>query len=288
MIKWLQSFEGPLLDFFFEMISFLGEEFVYIAILSAIYWLYNKRLGEFIGVTLGVTFALNTGLKELFSKPRPFEVSDEIINKRPETSTGHSMPSGHTQGAATFYMSTALGFKKRYGIILASMMTLLMMLSRMYLGVHYLEDVLVGALLGILLSVISYYLFFIKNVSNLLLHRIYLVTMIVFLPLGFIFIAKESANDFYKGYGIMIGIMSGVMFEKRWVNFRIIDSFKGKLMRYLVGVVSLALVLTLTGVIADALFSAQVLINLIDLCRYTLIGFLGFGLYPFLFTKYNF
>jgi hypothetical protein len=198
------------------------------------------------------------------------------------------MPSGHTQGAATFYMSTALGFKKRYGIILASMMALLMMLSRMYLGVHYLEDVMVGAILGILLSLISYYFFFIKSLSDQSIHKIYEFLMMIFLPFAFIFIARESANDFYKGYGIMIGIMSGVMFEKRWVNFRIIDSFKGKLMRYFVGVVSLALVLTLTGVIADALFSAQVLINLIDLCRYALIGFLGFGLYPFLFTKYKF
>lgn len=287
-IIWLQSFENAFFDFFFNFISFLGEEFVYIALLSAVYWLYNKKLGEYIGVTLGVTFALNTGLKELFSKPRPFEVSDEIINKRPGSSTGHSMPSGHAQGAATFYMSTALAFKKHWAIILAGVITILMMFSRMYLGVHYLEDVLVGATLGILLSLLGYKLFFRLSLNETMLHKIYFIIMVVFLPMFFIYISRESANDFYKGYGIMVGIMSGVIIEKKWVNFEVKRVFKTLVFRYIFGLIILALILTLTGVMADALTSSAVLTNIIDTFRYFLIGILGFGLYPYVFTKLNF
>ncbi|MFP4287029.1 MAG: phosphatase PAP2 family protein [Candidatus Izemoplasmataceae bacterium] len=284
----LQKLESIFLDFFFNAISFLGEEFVYIAILSGLYWVYNKKMGEFIGVTLGISFSLNTFFKEIFSKPRPFETSSEIINKRPGTSTGHSMPSGHAQGAATFYLSTALAIKKHFIIVIAGIIITLMMISRMYLGVHYLEDVLVGAIIGIILSIGSYYLFYKKSLSDQTLHKIYLGIIILFLPVAVIYLNTDSANDFYKGYGIMIGIMSGVMIEKRWISFQINKPLNIKMIRYIIGVISLSFVLIITGFMKDLWIESTSLINLFDIFRYGFLGVLGFGLYPYIFTKLNF
>ena len=60
-----------------------------------------------------------------------------------------SFPSGHSQMSAGLFFSAAFRLKKGWAWILAPVLTLLVMLSRLYLGVHYPTDVLAGAALGI-------------------------------------------------------------------------------------------------------------------------------------------
>ncbi|EUJ32021.1 PAP2 family protein [Listeria floridensis FSL S10-1187] len=82
-------------------------------------------------------------------RPRPL---DRLISI-----SGYSFPSGHAAGAATFYGLLALVliffFIKRKGLkwfvgLTALFIILLIMLSRVYLGVHYPSDVFAGFILG--------------------------------------------------------------------------------------------------------------------------------------------
>ncbi len=61
------------------------------------------------------------------------------------------MPSGHSMNAASIWGSFAASLKKRWMTWLAILMILLIGLSRIYLGVHFLHDVLSGWLVGGLL-----------------------------------------------------------------------------------------------------------------------------------------
>jgi len=156
IIRWLQSIRNAFLDNLFEFFTLFGEELVVIAVLGGIYWCVNKKVGERLAITVFISLGINSLLKIIFMRPRPFMADDSIINLRPETSGGYSMPSGHAQSASTVFFGLYQFFKKRYLLIVAIVITVLVAISRMYIGVHYLSDVLVGGLLGILIAYLMY------------------------------------------------------------------------------------------------------------------------------------
>ncbi|XXX76842.1 phosphatase PAP2 family protein [Sorangium sp. So ce134] len=93
---------------------------------------------------------LNMALKALFARPRP--LFDEPI----AVAAGWSFPSGHSMGTfVTFGMLSYLGLlflrtlRARLSLVaFALSWTVAMGFSRMYLGVHYLSDVLAGFAAG--------------------------------------------------------------------------------------------------------------------------------------------
>ncbi|MBQ2841586.1 MAG: phosphatase PAP2 family protein [Clostridia bacterium] len=70
-----------------------------------------------------------------------------------------SFPSGHTSSAFTFAMAITMVLKKKRVAIPAFIFAFLMGMSRVYVGVHYPTDVIVGAFVGILYAVIGYFIF---------------------------------------------------------------------------------------------------------------------------------
>lgn len=123
-----------------------------ILILSVLAGLYVWRKGErfwLAVLALGVPGAalLNVALKQIFQRDRP-SFDHPLINL-----LTYSFPSGHTAGATAFYgivaayclahgtTPTARG-RQAAILITAAVMVALVGLSRMYLGVHFLSDVL--------------------------------------------------------------------------------------------------------------------------------------------------
>ena len=150
VVEFFQSLQNGFFDVFFNMISFLGEEYIYILILGIIYYAYDKKLGEYLAFTLFFTGIFNNTLKVLFNHMRPFEkYPDRVNNLRPDTATGNSFPSGHTQNFSAFLFAEGFYFKKINIFIVATVLSVVMAISRMYLGVHFLEDVLASLVLGI-------------------------------------------------------------------------------------------------------------------------------------------
>lgn len=102
------------------------------------YWLLA------LAVSVGGGMLINVLVKYAFHRARP-SFDDPLL-----TLTTYSFPSGHTAGTTLFYgvLTTYLFFHVhdwRWRIVIlvtAAMMVLAVGLSRMYLGVHYLSDVL--------------------------------------------------------------------------------------------------------------------------------------------------
>jgi membrane-associated phospholipid phosphatase len=88
---------------------------------------------------------ISTGLKEVFERPRPSLV-DPAIHPLVRVPDSYAMPSGHA--ATAFGAATAVGLV--HPRLRPPLLTLaaLIAISRVWLGVHYLSDVLVGAALG--------------------------------------------------------------------------------------------------------------------------------------------
>ncbi len=85
-------------------------------------------------------------LKYTINRPRPF-ITHPIIEKI-SAGGSPSFPSGHTSDAFAIATALAIAYPKWYIIIPAYAWALTVAYSRMFLGVHYLTDVLSGIILG--------------------------------------------------------------------------------------------------------------------------------------------
>ena len=178
------------------------------------------------------------GLKAGIHRQRPFEVGALSIGDK---TTGYSMPSGHAYSSAMVFVSScklqgdalvggSVLWKKRAvvqktSVVLGGVVCLLVALSRMYLGQHYLTDVLAGLVLGALLAVALPKLLALlgdkeENLAYVLVPLAVLVSMVV----G-VLCLQPVTSAVYKQYlqivkicGACAGFFVGYLFEKKWIG----------------------------------------------------------------------
>jgi len=139
----VQSFSAGYLDLFFIAATMLGHPGFWFLLAAALYWKGDERESFFLSATLLFTGALSGGIKEITQRPRPSPEFFRVV--MPEA--GFSLPSGHAATIGGIYGKIFRGIFENLrlaGIVIV----LLVMLSRIYLGVHYLFDVIIGTLLG--------------------------------------------------------------------------------------------------------------------------------------------
>lgn len=134
-----------------KLFSFFGQEQFFLLVIPAIYWCLDSGFGFRIGAMLLISGGLNSYLKVLFHSPRPYWFSTRVHAYSIETSYG--LPSGHAQIASSIWGLMAALLRRRGAWITALVFIFLIGLSRIYLGVHFTEDVLLGWLIGALLVI---------------------------------------------------------------------------------------------------------------------------------------
>ncbi len=148
LIQFLQSLgewlKTPMLAF-----SFLGQEEFFMALLPFLYWCVDARLGLQIAVMTVLSNLGVTSLKLVFRLPRPFWLDANIQPWSAETSFG--MPSGHATTAASVWGVLIVYLRKKWTTIIILSIIFFIGISRVFLGMHFLTQVLAGWLLGGLL-----------------------------------------------------------------------------------------------------------------------------------------
>jgi undecaprenyl-diphosphatase len=129
-------------------------------------WWYPKeglferihRLAQSIefACALATTFILVQFIKVVIAYPRPFAVLPQTVLLIPDQA-GYSFPSMHTALTVAAAMSIFV-HHRRLGLLLL-LLALLVGISRIYVGVHYPIDVVVGGLIGWGISVLLHALF---------------------------------------------------------------------------------------------------------------------------------
>ena len=220
---WTGIFRGalPNLGNFFVFLSQFGSELVFIGVLFLLYWTVNKKEGILATYIVLFAVALNYWLKIIIAKQRP-----PVSNWYPGTNPiNYSTPSGHSQFSATMYGWFAVRIKRWWMFLIAIILTALVGISRVYLGVHYIGDVLIGWGVGILTVIAFYYLeqpareFLSRYKQEYLLIGIALIAFVMMLVSS---VLPPPPNDNFGAIGgVTIGYAIGLALERRYVNFTV-------------------------------------------------------------------
>lgn len=161
---------NPFADIFFEYITFLGDGrmlIVYALILVFIKYRFVLILlisNLFAGI---LTFLLKTQVFDSSLRPKKYFENIYELRLVPgvENYLHNSMPSGHTATAFCVFAGFAfMSMNKSFGFLFF-IIAALIGFSRIYLSQHFMDDVVVGSLVGVFFALLVYY-FFEKRVSK--------------------------------------------------------------------------------------------------------------------------
>ncbi|CAH0526823.1 phosphatase PAP2 family protein [Vibrio hippocampi] len=129
-------------------ISKTGDGHLYVVI-ALLVWMFDSTFGALFLATGLMAFAIELPIywiaKNSFKRRRPQELSD-LLQAYITPSDRYSLPSGHT--AAAFVMATLIGHFYPDFYLFAYIWATLIGAARILLGVHFLTDVVIGAVLG--------------------------------------------------------------------------------------------------------------------------------------------
>ena len=161
----ISNFITPVNTAIFKFFSFFGSEIFIIILCLLVLFLFKKK-SRGIGFTfiLLLSTLFNQGLKLIVGRERP-DINQLV------TESSYSFPSGHTMiittivGLFIFYLWNNKKGSRTKKIVITIILTIiafLVMLSRIYLGVHYFSDIIGGITASLLLLAIVYYYYSFK------------------------------------------------------------------------------------------------------------------------------
>jgi membrane-associated phospholipid phosphatase len=253
-----------------KLFSFLGSAEFYLLVMPFLYWSIDTTLGIRIGLILLFSDVSNYYLKVGIHAGRPFWISRQAEAYAFESS--FALPSAHSQNSAAVLGLLAATLKRWWVWAIALLLIFFIGISRIYLAVHFPQDVILGWLVGFLL--VWLFLRFEKPVTAWFSTQTFPVSILVLfvisismLMLGLLlrslagnwqipatwienarlaFPEEEKINPLkLSGLLLSTGVFFGLSSGALWLSTRGGFSAKGnwgrKVFRFLVGVVGVAI-----------------------------------------------
>lgn len=240
-LLWLQNFREAtdnLFTPFMQLVSQMEMWFLFAPIF--VYWTVSKRKSFFIILAFCISCFMNGVLKLIFCVYRPFVLDERImpLGARPSS---YSFPSGHAMSVTPVLGGLAVISRKTasWFACICVLFVLLTGLSRNYAGVHTLQDVAVGTLLGILSLWIASVI-----VSHPERETLSYALLLVICAVCLYYISTKSYPEKYDGgkliagpgsnleftfyeAGLIAGLISGRLLERKYIDFSPKFSVKG-------------------------------------------------------------
>lgn len=297
-LKLLEKIRNPFFDFIFSLITYCGDEIVFMAIAITLFWCVSKKDGYYILSVGFVGTIINQFLKLTFRIPRPWvkDPSFTIVESAREAATGYSFPSGHTQNSVGTFGGIAYLFKTKWVRITCIAFAILVPFSRMYLGVHTPLDVFVSCGIAIVL------IFAIKPIfdrvdKNPMVMYIFLGCMLT-LSIAFVLYVElcnfpsdidthnleSGIKNAYTLLGAIAGMIIAYPIEQKYIKFETKDKWYINIIKVALG---LGLVLGIKAGIKPVL---RFICNghaCADAFRYMIIVLFAVCVYPLLFPVFR-
>ncbi len=227
----LEKLRMPGLNELMLTVTKLGEETAFLVIALIVFWCVDKKKGYYVMAVGFLGTILNQIVKLACRVPRPWvqDPSFTILEQAREAAAGYSFPSGHTQSAVGTFGCLAVTADKKWWRNVCIVLAFLVAFSRMYIGVHFPSDVLVGAGMACMLVALLKKPTLEGNHTSMktVIAAMLTVSVIFLLYVSFWqFPADMDAHNLESGTKnayTMIGSLTGVaivyLVERRYINF---------------------------------------------------------------------
>ncbi len=292
----LEKIRNPVFDFFFSLITYCGDELVFLTVAILFFWCVDKRRGYYI-LTVGlVGTVLNQALKLIFRIDRPWVRDPDFkpIENAIEAASGYSFPSGHTQNVTGTFGSIAASSKRHGFRIFSIVMIVLVAFSRMYLGVHTPLDVGVSLLLGVLLVLAFYPVFKSEEsfrrympcvvIGCAVLSVVYVLFVVIMPKEG---LDPHNLESGMKNAGTLLGCTAGLVavyfLDRKFTNFRTDAPWYFQIVKLVVGLLVVLGIKSGLSAPLTALFGNEYVARAV---RYFLIVIFAGLLWPLTFNYF--
>ena len=246
-LYWMEGLRIPILTELMLLITHLGEETAFLVAAIIVFWCVSKKRGYYILAVGFIGTLANQFLKMIFRVPRPWVLDEGFtaVEAAKAEATGFSFPSGHTQNSVGTYGALSYTAKHRWSRITALAVAVLVPFSRMYLGVHTLQDVIVSVLIAVILVLVVHPFVFgdgKKRMPMLLLGMLVLcVCYLLFVhlyPFPLDVDQDRLASGVQNGYtmlGSLIGMLVVYIADEKWVHFPVKAKWWAQILKVILG-----------------------------------------------------
>jgi len=282
----LQESRNELFDILAEILHFMGNDLFFLLILPLAYWSINRNLGVRLLFALIFAGITNVILKELFQRPRPFQVSSDVISIIEQE--GFGFPSGHVMVAVIVWGYLALELKQRWFYWSVGIFIIIMAWSRMYAGVHYPQDVIGGAIFG--WGGLLVYQRLVKHLPDVwsrLALKPQLASVVLALIVVPTFVFQDDIGTALAG--LLVGVLLGSVLNQFYnVDFHAGGQLSKRSARYIIGIILLAVLFFGLRVLFGALIEEGTTEeSLLRVPRYAVIGLFAFTGFPYMALRFG-
>ena len=299
-LLWLQNIRNHYssLNQFFLFLTTFGEFLIPASVCGIVYWCFDAILGIYLFSLFSINLLINQLAKMIACIYRPWILNNNITPPQEalKLARGYSFPSGHSSIATSCYGGLAYILKHKIFSTLLLMLILCVMFSRLWLGVHTPQDVIVGFLISALLVfAIKPIIQWCEEKHNRYLYLLAILDALATLALSFIcykhypmdyinekLIVNPSSSIYASVtcYGYALGLLNGALLCRRFFPFNTEISIKNKILRGIFGLIMLQIIFFLTSKYIFSLHQDyKVAFTVIFL-----FGLITTGIYPLIFT----
>lgn len=247
VLYFLESIRVPFITELMLLITHLGEETAFLAIALVVFWCVDKNRGYYIMSVGFIGTIFNQFLKLLCKVPRPWvkDLGFNAVEAAKPEATGYSFPSGHSQSSVGVFGGLALTGRNKALRWIFIAIAVIVPFSRLYLGVHTPQDVLVGSFSALILIFVLRFINEGKHIRPVLMGMCALsVAYLIFAR----FLCSPDATDVDNNYahgvetaytlmGAIFGLLAVQIVDEKWVKFQVNALWWAQILKVLGGLV---------------------------------------------------
>ena len=280
LLYFFESIRTPWLDRLMLALTEFGGEIAFLAVALIMYWCVDKRKAYYL-MSVGFIGTITSQFMKIACQvPRPWvkDPNFTIVEAAREGAGGYSFPSGHSQSSTGTFGAIAMTASQKWLRIASICVCVIVPITRMYLGVHTPQDVLVGSSISIVLLLLLKPVVFNhdgkyipKLFAGLVALAIAYVAYIELFPFPADIDPHNMASAQKNAYtllGTMLGMAVVYWVDETKLHFSTEGTLKTQLLKVLGGIVAVLLIKEGLRAPLDAIFGGHLIARSI---RYGLI-----------------
>jgi len=296
---------SPALDGLMNTASFLGKIEFFLILLPFLYWTVDRRIGFRTFLILIHADFVTSFFKLFLHQPRPYWLGGV---KELSTEPTYALPSSHASSSMSVGGYFIANLKENWARTLVGIVILLVGISRVYLAVHFIHNILAGWVVGfaVLWASIKWgrqITDWLRSKSLSLQIGLGLIDSLLIILFGLLarFVVSgtpdpasyssfsadaRSVTHFFTLAGALFGTISGYALMRQHARFSTTGTWSSRILRFVIGIISLLILFygldTLFGLVAP---DQTVLGYILRYIRYGFATFWTIFLVPWLFLK---